>query len=99
MILLRYHTDDAASDKQEEKDIISELKVLQHVGAHPNIVCLLGASVSNGEQITAYYTCTDIICDDVIFLTMQCTYSISKELNVGNVMLVHCTCIEINHTL
>lgn len=48
-----YHTDNAASDKQEEKDIISELKVLQHVGAHPNIVCLLGASVSNGEETTA----------------------------------------------
>ena len=42
--------DGAYSDEQEEKDIISELKVLKHVGAHPNIVCLLGASVNNGRS-------------------------------------------------
>ena len=39
---------DDDADDEEEKDIISELKVLQHVGAHPNIVCLLGASINDG---------------------------------------------------
>lgn len=39
---------DVASD-DDEKDIISELKVLQHVGAHPNVVSLLGASIDNGK--------------------------------------------------
>ena len=42
-------TDDACSD-DEEKDLISELKVLKHVGAHPNIVCLLGAAINNGKS-------------------------------------------------
>ena len=28
--------------------------MLQHVGAHPNIVCLLGASVNDGTYINLY---------------------------------------------
>lgn len=77
MILLysHYHTDGAVSDKQEEKDIISELKVLQHVGAHPNIVCLLGASVSNGEQITAHYICIDINYTMMMSLSALCVFN------------------------
>ena len=39
---------DGSCSDDEEKDLISELKVLKHVGAHPNIVCLLGAAVNNG---------------------------------------------------
>ena len=52
-------TDGVFSNEQEEKDIISELKVLMHVEAHPNIVCLLGASVNNGRReniITSYFS-------------------------------------------
>lgn len=33
---------------EDEKDLISELKVLRHVGAHPNIVSFLGAAVHEG---------------------------------------------------
>ncbi len=42
-----FFTSDVHSD-EDEKDIISELKVLQHVGAHPNIVSLLGVSIHEG---------------------------------------------------
>ena len=49
-------TDGVFSNEQEEKDIISELKVLMHVEAHPNIVCLLGASVNNGRNTDRYRT-------------------------------------------
>lgn len=38
------------SGDEEEKDLISELKVLQHVGAHPNIVSFLGAAVHQGNN-------------------------------------------------
>ena len=48
-------TDGVFSNEQEEKDIISELKVLMHVEAHPNIVCLLGASVNNGRKHICNY--------------------------------------------
>lgn len=34
---------------EEEKDLISEMKVLQHVGAHPNIVSFLGAAINQGQ--------------------------------------------------
>ena len=33
---------------EDEKDIISELTVLQHVGSHPNVVSLLGAAAHEG---------------------------------------------------
>lgn len=35
---------------EDEKDLILELKVMQHVGAHPNIVSLLGAAVHEGTH-------------------------------------------------
>ena len=38
---------DSFSD-EDEKDLISELKVMQYVGVHPNIVGLLGAAVHEG---------------------------------------------------
>lgn len=40
---------DIASE-EDEKDIISELAVLQHVGAHPNVVSLLGATAHEGRN-------------------------------------------------
>lgn len=40
---------DSASD-EDEKDLISELKVLQHVGAHPNIASFLGAAIHQGTK-------------------------------------------------
>ena len=45
---------DIASD-EDEKDIISEMKVLQHVGAHPNVVSLLGASIHAGKMVSIEY--------------------------------------------
>ena len=50
------HDADTSTTEEEEKDIISELKVLQHVGAHPNIVNLLGAAVNDG-MATSYLSC------------------------------------------
>ena len=48
---------DLASD-DDEKDIISEMRVLQHVGAHPNVVGLLGASVHQGNSLNYFITLT-----------------------------------------
>ena len=48
MELISHKSAENASD-EDEKDLISELKVLQHVGAHPNIVSFLGAAVHQGE--------------------------------------------------
>jgi len=42
---------DVSSD-EDVKDIIWELKVLQHVGAHPNVVSLLGAAIDHGECVS-----------------------------------------------
>lgn len=36
--------------EEEERDIITEFKVLQRVGFHPNVVNLIGASVHEGNM-------------------------------------------------
>lgn len=36
---------------EDEKDIISELTVLQHVRSHPNVVSLLGAAAHKGGSL------------------------------------------------
>jgi len=55
LFLIHTHTPfeqaDVSSD-EDVKDIIWELKVLQHVGAHPNVVSLLGAAIDHGECVS-----------------------------------------------
>ena len=35
--------------EEEERDLITEFKVLQRVGFHPNVVNLIGASIHQGN--------------------------------------------------
>ena len=49
-MLFHYPFAENASE-DDEKDIITELRVLQNVGSHKNIVSLIGASVHNGKTI------------------------------------------------
>ncbi len=43
------------ASEEDEKDIITELRVLQNVEAHMNIVSLIGASIHNGNNNNNYY--------------------------------------------
>lgn len=46
-----FHSHSDQHDANQYKDLASELKILIHVGEHPNIVNLLGACTTKGSKL------------------------------------------------
>lgn len=46
----------------EKEALMSELKMLIHIGHHANVVNLLGACTETGTETTASYTALQEIC-------------------------------------
>ena len=38
------------ASKQEVEDLVQEMKIMQEIGSHPNVVTILGVCVEHGKQ-------------------------------------------------